>query len=347
MAISSETRRAGPYLGTGSVTVFPFSFKLLDTEHVKVVVSTDGGLTDSTLSSTAYTVALNADQDNYPGGSVTLVEPLADGHTLSILSNAPYAQNMTLTRLGGFYPSILNDNADSLVIQIQQINEKVERAVKVPASSGKTAEEMAADLLSAQQDAREFADRAEQSASEAAAVEDRLTSQESSLAAQLENVGRQQIHDINEAGQGAIDAVSQEGNLQVDRVTAAADSTLWQAGIACQECTWTVNEAVDADTEITIPNGLQYMVGRKHLRVSWNGLMLYPGENFDEVGATDSMSSVIKIHFALSAGDVIDTWVASLGAGGVTEAIDAANTATEAVAELSRKVVYKDAESAS
>lgn len=172
MAISSETRRAGPYLGTGSVTVFPFSFKLLDPEHVKVVVSTDGGLTDSTLSSTAYTVALNADQDNYPGGAVTLVEPLADGHTLSILSNAPYAQNMTLTRLGGFYPSILNDNADSLEIQIQQIYEQVVRSVKVPAAADKTAEELAAELLSAQSDARIQADAASASAEAAKASEE-------------------------------------------------------------------------------------------------------------------------------------------------------------------------------
>ena len=128
---------------------------------------------------------------------------------------------------------------------------------------------------------------------------------------------------------------------------AAADTTLWQSGIACQECTWTVAEEVTADTEITIPNGLQYMVGRKHLRVSWNGLMLYPGENWDEVGEADAMSSKIKVHFGLSVGDVMDAWVASLGAGGVTEAIEAANAASDAVAELSRKVVYKDAESAS
>ena len=42
----------------------------------------------------------------------------------------------------------------------------------------------------------------------------------------------------------------------------------------------------------------------------------------------------------------MDAWFASLGTGSVTEAIEAANAATDAVADLSRKVVYKDQESA-
>ena len=75
--------------------------------------------------------------------------------------------------------------------------------------------------------------------------------------------------------------------------------------------------------------------------------MLYPGDNFTEVGDVDTMSSRISLLFALSTGDVINAWVGTLGAGDVSEAIATANAASDAVAELSRKVVYKDAESAS
>ena len=98
MAISSDIRRSGPFVGTGKETVFPFSFKIISAEHVSVLVSTDGGVTEEALSPSAFTVSLNADQDNQPGGSVTLLEALGKDVRLSIVSDAPYLQPMVLKR---------------------------------------------------------------------------------------------------------------------------------------------------------------------------------------------------------------------------------------------------------
>ena len=72
MAISSETRRAGPFQGDGTQTQFEFEFKIFDPSEVRVMVSTDEGLSESEMDSDTYSVVLNNDQDTTPGGTVTL-----------------------------------------------------------------------------------------------------------------------------------------------------------------------------------------------------------------------------------------------------------------------------------
>lgn len=173
MALSTESRRAGPYAGDGAQTEFTFGFKIFDAAQVSVVTSSEDGTTDVTMSTTLYSVTLNTNQDSSPGGTVTLTSPLEEGTTLSILSAVPYLQPMVLTNRGGFYPEVLNDSADRSVILAQQNRELIDRAIKVPASSSKTAEELAQELLSAQSDARAQADAAAASAAAAAKSEEK------------------------------------------------------------------------------------------------------------------------------------------------------------------------------
>lgn len=168
MAITSELRRAGPFAGNGTQTEFPFSFKIFESDQVSVMVSTDEGLSETELVSTAYTCTLNDDQDTTPGGLVTLVEPLAEGSILTILSAVPYLQPMVLTNRGGFYPEQLNTSADRAVILTQQLSEVLSRALKVPSTSEKTPEDVVEELMSAQEDARKAADEAAESARQAA-----------------------------------------------------------------------------------------------------------------------------------------------------------------------------------
>ena len=106
MSISSTTRKAGPYTGNGSTTVFPFSFKVFANTDL-VVVKTDLSSVESTMVlTTDYTVALNADQDSNPGGTVTCVTAPASGFKITLTSNVPDLQPITLTNMGGFYPKI-------------------------------------------------------------------------------------------------------------------------------------------------------------------------------------------------------------------------------------------------
>lgn len=162
MAISSETRRAGPFQGNGTQTTFEFEFKIFDPSEVRVMVSTDNGETESELDSDLYDTELNADQDGMPGGTVTLTEALAEGSILSILSDVPYLQPMVLTNRGGFYPDMLNDSSDRAVILAQQNREILERTLKVPSTSEKTPEQVTAEIMDIAAEANEYAAKAEE-----------------------------------------------------------------------------------------------------------------------------------------------------------------------------------------
>lgn len=170
MSVQNITRRAGPYVGTGLVSAYTFAFKVFRPEDVKVVrsESADASAQDEALKfGTDYTVKLNANQDEKAGGTVTLVSPLAEGLRLSILSAITPDQQMVLTNHDGFLPTTLNDSADKAIALIQELKEAVGRTLRVPASSDKTPEDLTEELLSAQNDARKYADAAQQSAEEA------------------------------------------------------------------------------------------------------------------------------------------------------------------------------------
>lgn len=170
MSVQNITRRAGPYVGTGLVSAYTFAFKVFRPEDVKVVrsESADVSAQDAALKfGTDYTVKLNANQDEKAGGTVTLVSPLAEGLRLSILSAITPDQQMVLTNHDGFLPTTLNDSADKAIALIQELKEEVGRSLRVPASADKTPEDLTEELLSAQADARKFADAAEKSAEEA------------------------------------------------------------------------------------------------------------------------------------------------------------------------------------
>lgn len=170
MSVQNITRRAGPYVGTGLVSAYTFAFKVFRPEDVKVVrsESADASAQDEALKfGTDYTVKLNANQDEKAGGTVTLASPLAEGLRLSILSAITPDQQMVLTNHDGFFPTTLNESADKAIALIQELKEEVGRSLRVPASADKTPEDLTEELLSAQADARKFAEAAQQSAEEA------------------------------------------------------------------------------------------------------------------------------------------------------------------------------------
>lgn len=160
-------RLAGPYTGAGLKT-FSFSFKIFEETDVYVATSSSDLEAAVNLSyGTDYSVTMNSDQDAAPGGSVTLTNGLAAGQILVIGSALAYTQETQLTNFSRFPPEIINTALDRIVVQIQQIVEALDRTVKVPATSSTTPEQLIEKLLSAQNDARQFADAAQRSAEEA------------------------------------------------------------------------------------------------------------------------------------------------------------------------------------
>lgn len=159
MSVQEVSRRAGPFEGDGSTKEFSFHFKVFNADNVAVYVSDeDDGDVQLTQ---GYTVELNVDQDALPGGTVILTDPLPDGQRLSILSCVPYDQPMVLTNQGGFYPRTINDSADRLAIQVQQLLEEMKRTLKVPATSSMTPWGLLLQIFQAAESAATSAEEAE------------------------------------------------------------------------------------------------------------------------------------------------------------------------------------------
>jgi hypothetical protein len=137
MTVSSATRKAGPFVGSNTVSVFPFAFKVFTAADVYVVKLNTNTETESVLVlNTDYTVSLNADQHTNPGGTVALsAGALAAGYKLTVTSNIAALQQTDLTNQGGFYPSVINNALDKLTILVQQALERLGRGLSLPLSS--------------------------------------------------------------------------------------------------------------------------------------------------------------------------------------------------------------------
>lgn len=138
MTISSTARRAGPYLGNGAATSFAFTFKVFSTADISVVVADSAGVETALVLDTDYTVTLNANQETSPGGSVTYPisgSALQTGNSLVIVGDLPYDQPLDIPAGGNFNPVSIENELDRIVMQIQQLDERVDRSVTAAVSS--------------------------------------------------------------------------------------------------------------------------------------------------------------------------------------------------------------------
>lgn len=225
MTISSETRKAGPFLGTGAVSEYPFDFKVFAAADLLVVMADELGAETELVLNSDYTVTLNADQDASPGGEVTLTDPLPGNHVLVITSDMEALQPMDLTNQGAFYPNVVDDALDRLTILIQQVEEKVTRAWKIPISSDATsADQLMEDVYQAATDAVEAAERVD-----LGALDDAVTTSTSNAAVTVAQNTAAQI--ARAAAEAARDAATVNANVYVDVATglaAVADGVQFQ-----------------------------------------------------------------------------------------------------------------------
>lgn len=241
----------------------------------------------------------------------------------------------------GLSRAIVTDPTDSMTPQ-ELKNKLLDAANDATVIAKGYAEAAAASAM----DAKGSADAAAKSSENAAAVESRVNAKEANLSAGLtqvsndeqakiiaegnrqvtrvESVGAGQIDKVNVAGQQQVDRVAVEGDKQINRVGVRGDSevarlnrvgeiVLDRSGLRCKAGTHTFDATIAAGVEVTLPAGISYVVAAKHLRLVWNGLVLYPGEQYTEVGTEFTESTTVKLTFDLKAGDVLQAWVVPLG----------------------------------
>ncbi len=111
------------HVGNGVSTVFAYGFKILQAADLKVTVN--GVIV------TNYTVA---GVRNPSGGSITFTPAPANGAAIRIARNMAILRGTDYQFNGALPADTLNDDQDAPVMMIQQIDEKVSRAIRVPDS---------------------------------------------------------------------------------------------------------------------------------------------------------------------------------------------------------------------
>jgi hypothetical protein len=135
MTVSSSTRKAGPLNCNGAVTAYPFAFKCFTSADIRVVLTNSSAVESDLVLDSNYTVSLNADQNASPGGTITTTVAYATGNTITIVSDLDMLQETDIQNQGGFYPEVIENALDKVTMLVQQVQEQVDRAVKVDVSS--------------------------------------------------------------------------------------------------------------------------------------------------------------------------------------------------------------------
>ncbi|HSV48367.1 MAG TPA: hypothetical protein VLJ58_21440 [Ramlibacter sp.] len=136
MTVSSTARSAGPFVGNGVTTSFAFAFKVFSSNDLEVSHTSSAGAVTVLTLDTHYTVALNANQDTNPGGTVTYPisgTPLASPATLAIVGDQAYEQTLDISNVGRFLAQAVENALDKSAIMAQQLLELLSRTLRYPA----------------------------------------------------------------------------------------------------------------------------------------------------------------------------------------------------------------------
>jgi len=144
MTVSTSSNRAD-HTGNGSASTFSFTFRIFaNTDLLVTKADADGVETVLTLT-TDYTVS---GAGSYNGGSITPVAgALPSGHTLTILRELDITQETDLRNQGSFFAETHEDVFDRHTIVMQQLQEQIDRAAKLPVTSTEDAEALVADIV--------------------------------------------------------------------------------------------------------------------------------------------------------------------------------------------------------
>lgn len=134
MTVPSAVNRSGPYVGNGVTTIFPYTFRIVHESHLRAIRAEAGVETILSID-VDYIVS---DVGSEGGGHVALVlAPTAD-QAITFLLNVPFTQEIDLENQGAFNAETIESGFDLAVMRDQQLSERLDRAITIPASSNPT-----------------------------------------------------------------------------------------------------------------------------------------------------------------------------------------------------------------
>lgn len=117
MTVSTEVNQAA-YTGNGVTTVFPYTFRILNSSNLTVTRVDLLGVEAVLTLGTDYIVT---GAGSYNGGAVTLSQALPSGYSLVIVRDLAIVQETDLRNQGTFFAEVHEDAFDYLTMIIQQV----------------------------------------------------------------------------------------------------------------------------------------------------------------------------------------------------------------------------------
>jgi len=133
MAISTTTNKA-QYSCNGSVTEFDLAVRILDEDDVTVLIkdTTTGAQTELSKTTDFTIAAISGDYDN--GARVTTLTTYSSDYEITLLREVDLDQGLDLVEGGDLSAEGLENALDKGVMQAQQIDEKIGRALVAPST---------------------------------------------------------------------------------------------------------------------------------------------------------------------------------------------------------------------
>ncbi len=149
------------YEGNGAAKVFPVPFGYSKTDDIRLMFTDINNMEWAVISNFKIQVTESGDTNvTYP----VIGDPIAMGTRLTVYRSTPQAQIVDLIYGGAFNPDVLEkDVFDRIVMMIQELQEAINRSIKVPLSSDVNTD----DVINSIYDEVHKAEAAAQSAQEA------------------------------------------------------------------------------------------------------------------------------------------------------------------------------------
>jgi len=153
MTISSEISSSGPYNGNGVTISFPYTFKVLNENHLSVFIyRSDQQTEELSLIDGDYSVS-GVGSESF--GNVTLRTAPLNGEMLTVVLKPPFTQETAFENSGPYLAKSVENRFDITVQQILSLKEGTDRAIKV--DPGQAAPKIS-DIVAAQGYAEEVRD---------------------------------------------------------------------------------------------------------------------------------------------------------------------------------------------
>lgn len=129
VATVSTTSTKVTYACTGEQTAFTFAFPILATSDLVVILRTNSSGAETILTQTTHYSVTAANNVFTSGGTVTTVATYSSAYTLTIMRVIPFTQLTSLEDSGKLRVKSLEAALDKLTMQVQQLQEQVNRTI--------------------------------------------------------------------------------------------------------------------------------------------------------------------------------------------------------------------------